>query len=419
MSDDRMFCRMIYDSSYIPICRISSGGGIVYQFTSFSPESDPVRGSDGLAKRLGRALKRRPDIPYIEITEEYLLLGAVPCRDVSEGYYLVGPVPYLFSFSNQAIEGLAGKYQVYDRQAFCQTMRYALPRMTGRQFASVCCILQSHETGTFDYERTLSSFTIEEADDYRALHTLAQNKVYEPSGEVWSLPLSLARPLMNFILSGNGDAALQYLQDNHMSLQEYYPMLTKKDPYFCSDPEHADPMHYGVILVAAFASYIAQEVTNHGFDEETAWLLWWHYVELAMEARTAEQLNQCFRSVIYDFAQRSSQIDRDKEYLTQQSLAYIRRHVGEKISPSDVAADAGVSANYLNGIFKKDMGRSLHRQIQLEKISAAKTLLAYTDESILSISQVLQFNSQSYFTSVFKKMTGLTPQAYRDQFRRQ
>ncbi|MEA1224948.1 AraC family transcriptional regulator, partial [Staphylococcus aureus] len=43
----------------------------------------------------------------------------------------------------------------------------------------------------------------------------------------------------------------------------------------------------------------------------------------------------------------------------------------------------------------------------------AKFLLVYTNQSISEISEYLIFNSQSYFTSVFKKETGKTPFEYR------
>lgn len=418
MNNAHDFCSMIFNSCFLPISRVSYEGEVLFQFTPFSPESDPLRGTPDLICRFRKALEHRPEMPFIEVTEEYLMLGAIACKNMKDGFYIVGPVPYLFSFSDECIEDLAEKYGIYDRQTFAQTIKYSLPRMTGRQFASTCCILQEYETGSFDYEAVLSSFKIEEPDNYNALSTLARNRVYETSADVWTLPLKLARPLMKFILAGDGNAALKYADDNRISLGDYIPVLKQSDGYSGKETEDDDYYHYAVIMIAAFAAYIAQEATDHGLKEETAWLLWWHYTELAMNAKNADDINQCFRSVIYDFAQRAGQLYQDKEYLTQQSLSYIRRHVGEKLSPSDVAEDVGVSGNYLNRIFKRDMGRSIHRQIQLEKINAAKTLLAYTDEGILDISQILQFNSQSYFTNVFKKITGLTPQAYRDQFKK-
>ena len=44
-----------------------------------------------------------------------------------------------------------------------------------------------------------------------------------------------------------------------------------------------------------------------------------------------------------------------------------------------------------------------------EKVERAKLLLAQSTMSISDISEALGFNSQSYFGSVFRKITGMTP----------
>ena len=52
--------------------------------------------------------------------------------------------------------------------------------------------------------------------------------------------------------------------------------------------------------------------------------------------------------------------------------------------------------------------------IQLQRIEEAKNLLRFSDYQISEISTFLAFSSQSYFTSVFKRHTGVTPKKYRE-----
>ena len=47
-----------------------------------------------------------------------------------------------------------------------------------------------------------------------------------------------------------------------------------------------------------------------------------------------------------------------------------------------------------------------------EKVERAKMLLAQSAMSVSDISEALGFNSQSYFGSVFRKITGMTPSEF-------
>lgn len=48
------------------------------------------------------------------------------------------------------------------------------------------------------------------------------------------------------------------------------------------------------------------------------------------------------------------------------------------------------------------------------KITEAVRLIEYKDLPIVTIGELLGFSSQSYFCSVFKKVTGKTPKEYRE-----
>ena len=62
------------------------------------------------------------------------------------------------------------------------------------------------------------------------------------------------------------------------------------------------------------------------------------------------------------------------------------------------------------------MGTNVNQFINDAKIRAAENMLRYSDFPILDISISLGFSSQSAFSSVFKKITGMTPKIYRDNF---
>lgn len=72
-----------------------------------------------------------------------------------------------------------------------------------------------------------------------------------------------------------------------------------------------------------------------------------------------------------------------------------------------------MSRPYLSARFIRETGISVTEYVLREKTEEAKKLLEYTDKPILAVGEYLGFSSQSHFTRVFKKMTGLPPGEYR------
>ena len=79
----------------------------------------------------------------------------------------------------------------------------------------------------------------------------------------------------------------------------------------------------------------------------------------------------------------------------------------------DIYPLAPYSQSMLNSYFKKYVGSTLIAYISTLKISYACTLLRHTDSSPLEISNKLAYDSLSHFNRLFKKITGVSPIAYR------
>jgi AraC family transcriptional regulator len=63
------------------------------------------------------------------------------------------------------------------------------------------------------------------------------------------------------------------------------------------------------------------------------------------------------------------------------------------------------------------MGVSLHQYVIQRRVEHAKVMLRTTDEPLSQIAAAVGFASQSHFTTVFKRLTGATPKAYRSDLR--
>lgn len=98
---------------------------------------------------------------------------------------------------------------------------------------------------------------------------------------------------------------------------------------------------------------------------------------------------------------------------TQSVIKYIEKNYSNNILLKDIAKHIGISEQYLSTVFKKDLGKSPSDYLTEFRIEQAKELLEQNKLNLKEIYSQVGFNSYNYFFTVFKKLTGLTPNAYK------
>lgn len=93
---------------------------------------------------------------------------------------------------------------------------------------------------------------------------------------------------------------------------------------------------------------------------------------------------------------------------------YLEKHYNEAINREDIEQIVHLNTDYLNRIFKASTGYSLMEYIQYYRIQRAKEFLNKTAETISDISLKVGYESPAYFSKIFKKITGTTPQEFRN-----
>lgn len=96
----------------------------------------------------------------------------------------------------------------------------------------------------------------------------------------------------------------------------------------------------------------------------------------------------------------------------QTAVRYIRDHLHLNLMVGDYAAHVHLSTSYFSNLFKKVTGLSVGTFVIQAKMEQAKLLLA-GDMPITEIAESLGYEERSYFSDVFKKTTGLTPTEFR------
>ncbi|MFI4911582.1 MAG: AraC family transcriptional regulator [Sedimentisphaeraceae bacterium JB056] len=93
---------------------------------------------------------------------------------------------------------------------------------------------------------------------------------------------------------------------------------------------------------------------------------------------------------------------------------YISNNFSSIISIDDIADKCCINSIYLCRLFKKHANISPMAYVTKLKMNKAALMLIQTDYSIKQISIMLNYENQYYFSSVFKKIYGISPKFYRN-----
>ncbi len=99
--------------------------------------------------------------------------------------------------------------------------------------------------------------------------------------------------------------------------------------------------------------------------------------------------------------------------LIQKTITRIDADITADLSLKTHANALGVNPSYLSTLFKKETGMTLTEYVNKERIEKAKHLLLSTNMQIQNIAQSCGILDVNYFTKIFKKYTGKTPNEFR------
>lgn len=101
------------------------------------------------------------------------------------------------------------------------------------------------------------------------------------------------------------------------------------------------------------------------------------------------------------------------ERLVVEIKDFISKEYMNNINVNSIAQNVFLSPNYISQIYKKETGETITDYLTRQRIDAAKKLLKETDLQIQQVSEMVGYEDASYFSKVFKKITGIYPQKYR------
>lgn len=121
------------------------------------------------------------------------------------------------------------------------------------------------------------------------------------------------------------------------------------------------------------------------------------------------------KEILCYIVQRASDRQERPPAIVQQILLFIQKNSDRPISNAVISAEFGYHSFYLNRVFKKSTGMTLHQAVLAEKIHVAGQLLQETALPVDAVAAEVGFTDRSQFCTAFKKHTGFTPTEYRQK----
>ena len=113
---------------------------------------------------------------------------------------------------------------------------------------------------------------------------------------------------------------------------------------------------------------------------------------------------------------RGDERDSDHGYV-QTAVNLLISSFGKQIRVSDVARAVGISRNYLDEIFKKEMGVSPKEFLMNYRMEKASSLLASTSSPVGLIAEEVGYSDPMTFSKVCRRRRGMSPTEFRERHR--
>ncbi len=201
--------------------------------------------------------------------------------------------------------------------------------------------------------------------------------------------------LMEAVHNGNYAQAIDYI----------YRYLNFQIKYRQNNGLSADAIFYELNSLLRFAA-VQAGVNALRLDE-----IYIKYGRLADQNLSAEEI-PC-TMMVRDYCDVISKYAKHYSPVVTSCIDYIDFFYGDPVTLQELADRNSVSVPYLSSLFRSETGMTFTYYLNQTRIRHAKEMLIHNSFSIQEISARCGYNDSSYFTRVFKKLTGTSPLKYR------
>ncbi len=167
------------------------------------------------------------------------------------------------------------------------------------------------------------------------------------------------------------------------------------------------------LLLAILEVSIEQGLTGPSEDDERGYI--WKEID---RIPCMDRLENYMLAFLQPFADNRTPRDGTSGKI-REIVRYIYANYHEKgFSIQDISSRVNLSETYLCSYFKKQQGRTLKEFITETRIEKAKEILREHEIKLFEVAVRTGFSDPNYFTTVFKRFTGMTPTEFRERMAR-
>jgi len=160
---------------------------------------------------------------------------------------------------------------------------------------------------------------------------------------------------------------------------------------------------------------LSRAALEGGADVEQIFGLNYKYLNEIHNFRTVEELTYWLSKIMARFTDLVFNLTDVKHVdVIYKAVDYIKRNYMKKITLEEVASHVYLSPSYFSKIFKEELKVNFNTYLNNVRIEMSKKLLMDDSIVLVDLSNLVGFEDQSYFSKVFKKITGVSPGKYRE-----
>ncbi|WP_163537974.1 AraC family transcriptional regulator [Gracilibacillus sp. YIM 98692] len=391
--------KLMYETFQIPILYMNNKGDMVYEFTSSYRHNPMYESKQTLLNEL---FNSHEDHPFPILRTTHYLENFICLTIQNEGLFIIGP-SIASEPSEQTVKSLIADLNIrHQKQDEFIQYYLSLPVLSNMK-----AIYAGMHLYYMIYQKKIDASDV-----------IQKNKeLVDKVKEIEDPHLSISKGRQDISLHHDEMHEKRMLQ----SIQE--GKKVEAIEYLRSSPETGQigtlsknsllrhKKNLGIVIIA----FATRSAMKGGLHHEIAYTLSDLYIQNLEELNNINDVDAFIEDAVSEFA--------DRVYKKKQQnfskpinlcLNYIFANLYEPITLHDLAEKVNLHPNYLSKLFKQEVGQTIREYIQLAKIEEAKTLLTFTDYSLLKVSTLLNFHDQSYFTKTFKKYTGVTPKQFKN-----
>lgn len=137
--------------------------------------------------------------------------------------------------------------------------------------------------------------------------------------------------------------------------------------------------------------------------------------EVELCTTTAQLIETCTTALLLFTQEIAERQEKIRSPLIDQIIEYIKNNLNAPLQIDELCARFDLSQARLKYLFKTELQMTIRQYIILQKITVAKQLLC-TGSDIQKLPQTLGFSDYAHFAKTFKRLTGMTPKQFSQNY---